>query len=153
MEPLGHFALGFICGTIIMLAFCKERAIYDYEIQKWVYVEYVKVMDATNNKKIQPITNELCPLTHSYFFRNLLIVATLCAFIAILPDYGQLWGNPSTDHPWWCDLFFFHRSIDSYSHAHATINIELLIAMFAIELCIFALTIACTTQNNHMAVR
>ena len=78
MGPFGHFAIGLLCGILIMLPFLRDRSLYDYETHKWISIEwkpYLKTEFEPNarklitieDNKIDSITNELNPITKSKF--------------------------------------------------------------------------------------
>lgn len=52
----------------------------------------------------------------SGFFVESQIIGLVCGLISVAPDYGQLWGNNSTDETWWAFFCFGHRFIDNYLH-------------------------------------
>ena len=72
MDPICHWALGFILGTLIILPFIRERCVFDYSAQKWVAVKWQEIQKETDkwvvtkNKKsddAEIITYELHPIT------------------------------------------------------------------------------------------
>ncbi|UCH88686.1 MAG: hypothetical protein JSV49_10605 [Thermoplasmata archaeon] len=123
MGPFGHFAIGLLCGTIIMLPFLRDRSLYDYDKQKWVSIEWIQYtkteitpssrkLITSDNVKNDSITNELNPITKSKFILYTPIIAVICGFFAMLPDISHLWGNSSLDQSHWADFCFFHYTLD-----------------------------------------
>jgi len=160
MDPIGHWAFGFICGTLIILPFIKDRSIYDYDSQKWVSVKWRKVTRGANKwfifkRKPKPvrITNELHLITRSRFIIYHLIFANLCGIIAYLPDIGQLWGDSTTDHHWWADAFFFHRTFDNMSFGTInTISFEIFLVVCAIILWFAVIIYAWSIQYDNKSI-
>jgi hypothetical protein len=113
-----HWSVGFILGTLILLPFITGRWIYDYNEHKWIPVRWGPVVDAETSQRFgighaELATPELYPLTSSRFIVYHMLFATVCGFIALVPDLGSLIGNPAADHGLWADFFFFHASLDS----------------------------------------
>ncbi len=160
MDPIGHWALGFILGTFIILPYIRDRSIYDYGSQKWISVKWRKVTRVTNKwfifkRKPKPvrITNELHLITRSRFVIYHLVFANLCGMIAWLPDIGQLWGDSTTDHAWWADAFFFHKTIDTISFGTInTISFEIFFAICAILLWLSVITYAWFIQYDKKPI-
>ncbi len=158
MEPIGHWALGVICGTIILLPFIKERYIYNYKTQKWISVKRTRIQKrlnkwvrarGKNNKEAEIISHELHPITTSRFMFYHFILANLCGFLALLPDIGRLWGDHQTDHQWWADIFFFHKIFDTiYLGTPNPISFATFITGAAIGLWIIVLTISWHVQYD-----
>jgi len=165
MGPLGHFAVGLLCGIFIMLPFLRDKSLYDYDRQKWVSIEwmpYIKSNQTIDDKKIftadnypeQFITNELNPITKSKFVMWMPLIAVTCGFLAMIPDISHLWGDPGLDRSRFADLFFFHYTFDSYFAAHnfnmaETLEIEIPIIITSISLMICLLAIAQENQYNR----
>ncbi len=162
MDPIGHWALGFICGTLIILPFIKDRCIYDYANQKWVSVKWEALRKDTNKwlisrgkrkQEAEIVSYELHPLTSSRFIIYHFLIANLCGLIALLPDIGQLWGDPHTDHQLWADAFFFHRFFDStYLGTPNPISFELFLVGAAISVWIMAISVAWYIQYDKKPV-
>jgi hypothetical protein len=162
MDPIGHWALGFILGTLIVLPFIRERCVYDYTAQKWVAVKWQEIKKESGkwlldkNEKIQEvdiITAELHPLTRSRFVLYHFIFASFCGFLAMAPDIGQLWGDAHTDHQWWVDMFFFHRFFDrTYLGTSNPISFETLLIGLAIGIWILTMIVSWYTQYDNTPV-
>ena len=162
MDPIGHWALGFILGTLIILPFIRERCVFDYSAQKWVAVKWQEIQKETDkwvvtkNKKsddAEIITYELHPITRSRFTFYHFIFASLCGFIALIPDIGQLWGDAHTDHQWWSDIFFFHRFFDrQYLGTPNPISFETLLIGTAIGIWIMAMIYSWYVQYDKKPV-
>ena len=117
LDFLIHWSVGFLLGTLIALPFIADRWIYDYNAHKWVPVRWGSVVNKTTARKLglksgELATPELHPLTSSRFILYHLIIANVCAVMALVPDIPQLFGVNGTDHGLWADIFFFHASID-----------------------------------------
>ena len=156
---MGHWALGFICGTIIILPFIKERYIYNYETHKWISVKWTQVHKRSKKwvrsrgkkkEELDILTNELHPITTSRFMFYHFLFANLCGFFALLPDIGQLWGDHHTDHQWWADIFFFHNIFDTiYLGTPNPISFSTFIAGAAIATWIIVITLAWYLQYDN----
>lgn len=157
MGPIGHFAVGLMCGIIIMIPFLKDRSLYDYDRQRWVSIEWMPVIKpdmSTGDKKIftmertedSVVTYELNPLTRSKFMMWTPFIAIICGILALLPDISHLWGDSAMDKSRYADLFFFHYTIDMYFGMHGftvgkslMFELPLMFTTLSIMLCLMAL--------------
>ena len=125
MGPFGHFSIGMILGTVIILPLLKEKMLFDYDRQKWITFDWNISSKSNVERKfsIKPIvgevsnsgnTSELNPISRSNFNRRIPIVAILSGLFALIPDLPVLWGNSNLDGSKFAEFFFFHRSIDYY---------------------------------------
>jgi hypothetical protein len=163
MGPLGHFAVGLLCGILIMLPFLRDRSLYDYDKQRWVSIEwmpYIKPDLTIGDKKLfttdkyteQFITNELNPITKSKFVMWMPIIAITCGFLAMMPDISHLWGDPGLDKSRFADLFFFHHSIDMYfaaNHVNTMESLQIEIPLMMITLSFMISMIAIAQENQY----
>ena len=157
MGPIGHFAVGMLCGVIIMLPFLRDRSLYDYDKQRWVSIEWIPIprnerrfnyndVAPVNSTDENIVTYELNPLTKSKYMAWTPLVAVICGIMALMPDISHLWGDPSLDRSRFADLFFFHYTIDAYWAAHGftmakslTVELPLLFITAATMLCLMAI--------------
>jgi hypothetical protein len=162
MGPIGHFAIGLLCGTLIMLPFLRDRSLFDYERQRWVSIEWMPYIRSshtpegtklfsTDNNTEDSVTNELNPITKSKFMLLAPIVALICGVLALLPDISHLWGVSSLDKSRVADVFFFHYTLDSFFVSNGfpvmeglVIEASLIFSTAGLMLCLLAIS-----QNNQ----
>jgi len=150
MHPIGHWAVGFILGTLILLPFLFDRMVYNYDLQKWESVSIRKPPRGIKSTVTQRnhVNQDLIPVTRSRFLRIYPPFATTCGILSMLPDLGALYGDNKMDNGGWSDLFFYHRWIDFYSHSHE-ISLEPLLFAFAILLGMTVMLIAWKVQIRY----
>jgi len=152
LDFLLHWSVGFLLGTLIALPFITGRWVYDYDAHKWVQVRWGPVMDSATARRFgikssEVATPELYPLTSSKFIIYHLLLANLCAIVALVPDVGQLFGNNSTDHGLWANIFFFHASIDQLP-ASTSAAITPYVFVIAMLVWLIVVTVALGVQSD-----
>ncbi len=144
--------MGFILGTLIALPFITGRWVYNYDEHKWVQVKWGPVVDATTAENYgvsgcELATPELYPLTSSRFIKYHLIIANLCAILALVPDIPQVMGANGADHGLWADIFFFHATIDKLP-ASTTTAVSPYMFIVALLVWLIVWTIAINAQSD-----
>jgi hypothetical protein len=160
MVPFGHFAIGLLCGAIMMLPFLRDRSLYDYDKQKWVSIEWIRYNHTQKTHTVRKlitaegleedsITNELNPITKSKFTLFTPFVAILCGLFALLPDISHIWGDSSLDKTQLADLFFFHRTLDQmYASSEFLVSNSALSEMLVVSMSLMIIFSLMAISNN-----
>ncbi len=137
MDPIGHWALGALCGLIITLPFVTDRQVYHYQAQRWLSVRWARthgtldqryIRTRRGRERVAPITHALAPTLRSRAMVIAPVVAIVCGCVSALPDIGYLWGA-RLDHTWWAYLCFAHPLFDSGGLIGAVVPTPILLGL------------------------